>query len=365
MIGTAHGRRGVGVLALVAAAGVLIAPSALSAQQGGEDEAEEAWLGVGLRQAVRCETRVERQPDGSAERSDDSGCSSVFVAEAVVDGAPAERAGVRPGDTVVAVNGRALSRASGREEFGSLESGRPAQLLVASPGQGRRSVRVTPGPRPRRVAPEKVRTAPPAGPPRALPREAVGPGPARPGRPPDGDPPDVVMGRDGDGRIVLRWRGDDSTRTARLEEMAPRLEAIRDSVFAHARRHIRALRERQREALRRTRDASPDGSRRLFDALRRAESLRAAGAEFRPLSSSLAEYFPGAERGLLIVDVVGGTPADDLGLRPGDVVVEAGEREVASPSDLREALGELPRQDSLVVRWIRKGETSTGVLRKR
>lgn len=372
------------VAALGAPLAVPALPSPAAAQAGEEGEAADdaPWLGVGLRQAVRCETRVEAQPDGSVERSDDSGCRRVFVAEAVVEDAPAHRGGVQPGDTVVAVNGRALSRESGRVEVGALESGQPAQLLIGRPGEGRVSVRVVPEPRPSRVEPDRVRTAggpsaPSAprrlGPPAA---DADGGAPAAAGRGgPGEDGSVVVFDRDEDGRVVVRWRDGDSTRSSRLREMTPRLEAIRDSVFAQARRHIRALREHQREALRRAREQAAErasgaeggareASRAMAEALAGTESLRAAGAEFRPLTSSLAEYFPGAERGLLIMEVLPGTPAAELDLRPGDVVIEAGGREVAAASDLRDALEQYPRQDSVIVKWIRKGGAETGVLRR-
>lgn len=371
------------VLGLLTALAVPATPSPAAAQEAGadgDDAAEEPWLGVGLRQAVRCQTRVETRADGSVQQSEDSGCRRAYVAVAVVEDAPADRAGVQPGDTVVAVNGKALARESGRVEVGALESGRPAQLLIGRPGDGRLSVRVVPEPRPPRVEPERVRMA--GGP--AAPGAPSPVPPAPPGAKDDGgrdgdgalapqgdEGAPVVFGRDEEGRVVVRWRDGDSTRSTRLREMTPRLEAIRDSVFAQARRHIRALREHQREALRRAReraraadDEGGDAREQMADALLRTESLRAAGAEFRPLTSSLADYFPGADRGLLIMEVLSGTPASELGLRPGDVVVEAGGRQVAGPSDLREALEQYPDQDSLVVKWVRKGEVTTGVLRR-
>lgn len=357
-------------LALLVALGALLTPSPTAAQAAQDREgAEDAWLGVGLRQTVRCEARTdgrpERDPDGGA-----ASCTRAFVAEAVVEDAPADRAGVQPGDTVVAVNGRALSRESGRDEFVGLESERPAQLLVGRPGEGRLSFRVVPEPRPDRVAPERVRVAapsPPDGP--ALPRQAAGVAdpsvaagvgaPRRPGA------PDVVLGRDEEGRAVVRWRDGDSAVSRRLREMTPRFEEIRDSVFAQARRHIRALREQQREAFRRARGAAARARDEAGAAgLLASGTLRAAGAEFRPLTAELADYFPGTERGLLIMDVVSGTPADDLGLRPGDVVVEAAGRRLTAPADLRDALEELSRRDSVVVKWVRKGSNETGVLRR-
>ena len=66
-----------------------------------------------------------------------------------------------------------------------------------------------------------------------------------------------------------------------------------------------------------------------------------------PLPGALAERL-GRRRGLRVVDVVAGSPADRAGLKPGDLVLEAGRAPVAEAQSLSrllfgEAIGtELP-----------------------
>ena len=62
-----------------------------------------------------------------------------------------------------------------------------------------------------------------------------------------------------------------------------------------------------------------------------------AGAELTPVNEGLAPYF-GTERGLLVVDVVEGSPSDHAGLRAGDVVLRIGGTEVATAVEARTAL---------------------------
>jgi S1-C subfamily serine protease len=56
-----------------------------------------------------------------------------------------------------------------------------------------------------------------------------------------------------------------------------------------------------------------------------------------PLPASLAER-TGRRRGLRIVDVLAGSPADQAGLKPGDLVLEAGRAPVASAQSLQRLL---------------------------
>ncbi len=58
------------------------------------------------------------------------------------------------------------------------------------------------------------------------------------------------------------------------------------------------------------------------------------GAEVVPVNPGLATYF-GVDRGLLVADVVDGTPGARGGLRPGDVIVEAAGRPVHDVLALR------------------------------
>lgn len=65
------------------------------------------------------------------------------------------------------------------------------------------------------------------------------------------------------------------------------------------------------------------------------------------------------DEGARIVEVVDGSPADDAGLREGDVVTEAGGEEIASADDLTEAVGSREPGDELELRVRRGDETRT------
>jgi S1-C subfamily serine protease len=80
---------------------------------------------------------------------------------------------------------------------------------------------------------------------------------------------------------------------------------------------------------------------------------RVAGAQFTTLSGELATYFQ-VGRGLLVTDVADRTPASDAGLAPGDVIVEAGGRPVASIDGFRAALS--VRDGPLVLGLVRRGQ---------
>jgi hypothetical protein len=80
------------------------------------------------------------------------------------------------------------------------------------------------------------------------------------------------------------------------------------------------------------------------------------GAQFSDLNPRLSEYF-GTDRGVLVIDVLRGTPAFDAGLIPGDVVVRVGDTDVESLVTLRSALeGIYARERAAVISLIRKGE---------
>jgi hypothetical protein len=88
--------------------------------------------------------------------------------------------------------------------------------------------------------------------------------------------------------------------------------------------------------------------------------MRVAGAEFRELTPELAEYFQGADAGLLVLRVVPGTPAARLGLRGGDVVTEANGRICWDVGTLRSILSRADDSGGTTVKWIRKGASYSG-----
>lgn len=79
-----------------------------------------------------------------------------------------------------------------------------------------------------------------------------------------------------------------------------------------------------------------------------------AGAEFAEMNPGLSDYF-GTDRGVLVLRVVPGTPAERAGLQAGDVVVSAEGEPVESVRDLRRAVGRAAGGD-VELEVVRKGE---------
>lgn len=333
-----------------------------AAQEAGGERP--GWLGVGILQGARCDSMPDAwDEDDSTPREN---CRRVVVVDAVIDGSPAARAGIEAGDTLVAVNGEPLHRESGRRELVSLRPGEPAEVTLGRE-EGRVSFRVVPVPRPPRAGPVPVSLADSTGPGSPVLVRLRGLTTAEPPAAAEREiPPVEVVGSGGgrtasirmgeDGSVYLVRSDGESVLVHRLRKAGPRLREIQDSVFAEARQRIRALREHQRELARLRTEGSGRGE------VAAPGRLRAAGAEFRTLEGSLAEYFPAAEQGLLVLQVVPRTPAASLGLRPGDVVVDAAGRPVAGPADFRAALSEFSRRDTVRVGWIRRGERMSGAL---
>jgi membrane-associated protease RseP (regulator of RpoE activity) len=359
-------------LALVLGLG---APGTLLAQ--GSPGGARAWIGVGLSERTSCS-------DGhGGPARDAAGCRTAYVAETVVVGGPADQGGIEPGDTLVAVDGRELGTPAGEEALKAFRAGRSVRIVVARKG-GRRTLRITPGRRPSnpevvqvRVAttgadaPDVLRVRLAVGAPEAARSAEVAPLPpvVRSGTPGQPEPPrsyvlslppngaragSATVFRFDMGDFPTAWKGQTGFL---VDSLSPGLLALRDSVLAEARARLDSLRTVYRSQLR--------------AALVSAETFesgngtwRLAGAEFRPLGPELAEYFRGADRGLLVLRVLPGTPAGSIGLRPGDVVVRAAGEPVRSASDLRSALVRIDPSDSVEVVWVRKGKAMRGVLRR-
>lgn len=324
------------VLTLAAAAAI---PAAVAAQDGAWRAwtARPGWVGVGydvrwLATDGRCEPRV--------------------VVEDVVQGSPAERAGLRPGDAIIAVDGRA-------------SAGEALQVLVRriAPGD---SVRL----RIRRGDAERTLTAV---------------ADRRPSQPP------VILR---DRERELRAAAAERSREALAEcadrggwsLVAPRAPDVRDLerirlradslrlLYAQRALQAAAHAERQATALRALEEAADDMARVEVD----VGGLRSfvyrfddgfgggaggvAGAELTALEPELAAYFPRVREGLLVLKVADDSPAEGAGLRPGDVVVAVDGREVESMDDLRRALER--GDDRLELRIVRKGDLRRITLRR-
>lgn len=447
---TVRAVRRAGAAAILAVAGALLASAVLSPPPAGAQEAassppapqaarDDGWLGVGLVSFSEC-----REAPGAPE----DGCRHTLVVGGLVHGGPAHRAGLEPGDTLVAVDGTALAdgledgifrqmspgdtvsllvgRSSGRVEVEVAPTSRPDSLAIVRyhgrgdfPGNRPRYLLAIPEPvvldslrreasreadfslRPRvSVVPaERVREIP-LGPesgvdPAARARERLAEMQARARefrrrafletrelrREMTGEMADEMPGFPARERL-----GEEEWKRWVSEELRPRLQVIYDSVLAEARQRMDSLRSVYPSMGARVAEAMdslyPEVARGSIGRARAPAPPRAsgadrpelppspeelgmpgnriAGAELQPLNPGLAEFFGGTERGLVVLQVLSGTPAYRLGLRPGDVIVEAGGHRVGGLEGLRHALME---HSPVEVRWLRRGQTLVDTLR--
>ncbi|MEJ2340682.1 MAG: PDZ domain-containing protein [Gemmatimonadales bacterium] len=346
------------------------------------------WLGVGL------ETRQECRPDAEED------CRVIVLIRSVVVGSPAEAAGVEVGDMVVSLDEAAPGSAEFRAHLDGMEVGKPVVMKVTRAGRPV-SIDVVPAPRPPK--PMHVRARPPV---RTWTTddgeiEVKVPIVIEPEGAPEG--PGWVYRSDSDKGFVVvvpsedGWRvqvfSEDAEGQAELEEalkkqnielreleqqmenveeeataavreqarywgrvkaeLGPEMAALRDSVLAEARAKLAEVRK-ARQAYRTAERARYAPPAHLVEATRRI-----AGAEFEPLGPELRHE--GLEQGLLVLRVISGTPAWDLGLRRGDVVTEVAGAECREVSDLRAALLK-PGEESVTVKWVRNGESMTGTV---
>ncbi len=79
------------------------------------------------------------------------------------------------------------------------------------------------------------------------------------------------------------------------------------------------------------------------------------------LTPDVRQQLPGAGqdlKGVVIERVLPGSPADNAGLRPGDVIVSVNRHEVESVADVQKNLGSVPKgQDALLLVWSNGGNT--------
>ena len=376
---------------------------------GGEVAAQEPELTWVPQEKARIGVLLEEMCE--AMPTADVVCDSPPVVTSVVVNGPADAAGVRARDTLLSVNGLDVTRTEGRALLLGLEAGVPVELQVGREG-GRTTIEVTPELRPTQPYVE-VRTF--FGPPEDLAEGARSR--VQVVRIPSVrtrlDEVEIRLdsmqaaGNDfvffhqdsaghfnievGDERahiLLERLRDDESwpDRTGvsvwENEDLARRLAGVRDSSFEYARVRLDSLvrlrgqlegldEDSLRFSFRVKSGADPDGEWSYYVRPRVVPSQlrtlllsdrRLGGAEFRQLSGDLAEYFDGADEGLLVVRVLRGTPAERMGLKDGDVVVEVGGNKCNNITILRDALAGAGPGGEIEVKWIRKGRTHVGNL---
>ena len=80
------------------------------------------------------------------------------------------------------------------------------------------------------------------------------------------------------------------------------------------------------------------------------------GAQFNDLNPQLGTYF-GTDQGVLVIQVLSGTPCDEAGLVPGDVVTHVGDTEIDNVESFRKVLNRvLARRRQAELTLMRRGE---------
>lgn len=288
--------------------------------------AQQGWIGIWY------EVLEPRAPAAATE-------GAVMVVLAVQVASPAERAGLEAGDTVLRINDQSVSavqmkrfaetlrpgdnvrlalRRDGRNRTVTVVAGQPTDVAVFFPGAKFSQEMV--------IRIDSVREA-------------------------------VLKSLDSvraNLRSVRFEFGADSAEFARLVQELQRMraeqEAQRIRIEQEAQRVAREA--QQARAERAVAVAAPVAAPQPFVPPDVLGQRVVAGAQVTALNPELAEYF-GVRRGILVTEVMRGTPAAAAGLVAGDVITAVGQVEVASVSDLRTAL---VRMDApAVVTVIRKG----------
>lgn len=323
------------------------------------------WLGISLTAA--------REPGESIDR---------VVITDVWDSSPAAAAGLRAGDRIMKVNGADVSADRFRSMTQRLAPGDPMALEVLRDGRAV-SLTVVAGDRPdaEAIMPLRIQEELDAVKGRldrilaASGVEVVVEGTGGAGRSRLMAPTIVVERLDGDTLTTRVILGADTAESAvhiraHPEGTGYRIETVTAS--GEGRTPLAIWVQADSAALRMTEQAlvtaSAQARSRERDAWARALEAdatarplapylaglnRVAGAEMREMNPGLASYF-GVSQGLLVTEVVEGTPAAESGLRGGDVIVSAGGTPVTTVRGLREALAR-GRPDT-VLQVVRRGE---------
>jgi predicted metalloprotease with PDZ domain len=249
--------------------------------------------------------------------------------ERVVRGSPADRAGIRAGDVVVRLNGRAATEQAIDDLRDRLDRGDTVRLRVRR--DGREEERVV-------VAAERPRTLVYGG-------------------PDDDDLPGAIVLAPGDERVVIRM----DTIAAHMDSLLIRMDTIRGRL---RRRHGDSIVIRMDTVMRMWRDSLARALPRMGERMRGEMRMlpymfefgprSIAGAEFAEMNAGLGRYFH-TSQGLLALQVAPQTPAARAGLQAGDVVIEANGRAVRDVGDLREAFAGSGRGQEVRLTVLRDG----------
>ncbi len=340
-----------------------------AAQEAGTAESA-GWIGVRIDERYNC---------GWETSEDWKNCTLILRIREMQEGGPAERAGLRAGDRLAAMDGVELTLANLPDRLASIRPSVPVRLEVTRDGL-RQAFEVIPD-----VRPADADDLPMVG------RRTVVATAGDPQRnmfvlwltdPADGDRPG----------FALTVRDTEDIGVA-VEPSAVRVVDGRLNILPVRDRPASELPAVRREVLSDLQRESESAYRNFAVALERVGAVRArlSPMEFRRRAIRIAQLaltetelavrfhrtFAGAEfepvrdfsdrpalDGLLVLRVARGTVTDRLGLRPGDLLVRAGERPIRELDDLVVAL-ESEESEGLGVVWVRRGEEMSGVWPRR
>lgn len=306
-----EGRRGrtgsrsatLGLAAAATIAAVGAAPGAVQGQDVRREvtlRAEPAgWIGVSIDVPVRA--------DGSLAASAGDG----LLVSRVMEDSPADHARLRPGDRIVRVNGLAATVERFKEVAGNLRPGDRIQLTYEGDGS-RNTVTIAAAERP-------------DSPVHFLPREMVVRISSKVDSMNHRDPVRVLLA----GEEMVRAFSSDAPGT-----MTP-----------GATLRVRGVPSASQE---------PESPPSVFTLVERRDLV--AGARLTRVGADLATYFD-VEGGLLVTEIIEGTPSTEAGLRPGDVLVEVDGRPLDEIEHFRRAWASAVQENrTLVLTLVRRGE---------
>ena len=274
------------------------------------------WLAaVALALAVPAAARAQDRGNGYMGILFGGGDNGTVRVEEVLPGSPADRAGVREGDVVVRLNGRAATQDAVEGLRDHLSRGDTVRLRIRRDGREEERVVVA-------AARDRQRQ--------------------------------VVIDRGGGDRQVIVLPPSNRGIIVEMDSAMPNLDSLRfhlDSLRTRLRGMardsvmiirmdtlVRVFRDSLSAALPRwNREFQRIGSDTwVLPYMLEFGPRSLAGAEFTEMNEGLGRYFHTRD-GLLVLQVGPETPAGRAGLQAGDVVVEADGRHVSDMGDLRQA----------------------------
>ena len=149
-----------------------------------------------------------------------------------------------------------------------------------------------------------------------------------------------------------------------LQRMMPRLERLRvfgDTTFRWGRDSVWRAFERP-ESFYLQLDSLP-GREFRWSGVATLGMRAIAGAELTALSPGLAQLV-GVDEGVLVLRVPAGTPAERSGIREADVIVRANGRDVTTVAELRSAIARAPSNQAVSLEVVRDRQRVTLDLRR-